>query len=256
MPQILSHASAVIVVYRTSDPRQVFMDRKDNTHPRLYCRNGYCPIGGNRNKGRTEAGPRELALAELFEELTFQRAPRDDAEYLELGTTHEVSTYAATSLSGATITTEDEASLDAIKTAIERATQPYGDFIARIPNKTIQLFEPKWDLGRPVVSYLCSVFDAALDEPSWNELARLQAKFGNLSNESQTEIFRLGEMVERGDHGAFQHGPSMRHWWNEQGLYELAMQLLMLHGITADFIGPCRETWGEYDARFEFKNLA
>jgi len=251
----LSHASAVIVAYCASDPRHVFMDRKDQTHPRFYCRGGYCPIGGNRNRGRPEVGPRGLALAELFEELTFQRVVRDDAEYKELGTTDTVSRYAATTISGALITVEDATGLEAVKVAIERATRPYGDFVARIPNETIRLFEPNWDMGRPVVPYLCSVFDAGLDEEVWGELVRLQDKFGNLSNESQTEVFHLAEMVARSDHGAFQHGPSMKHWWMDRG-YSQAAHLKMLPDITAEFVGPCLETWQEYDTGFEFKNLA
>ncbi|MDO8408329.1 MAG: hypothetical protein Q7S95_03805 [bacterium] len=252
----LSHASAVIVVYRAINPQQVFMDRKDNTHPRLYCRLGYCPIGGNRNKGRAEAGPRELALAEMREELTFLRAVRDDAEYKELGTTDTVSQYAATTISGATITAEDEAALEAVKTAVERATRPYGDFIARIPNRTIQHFEPNWDMTRPEISYLCSYFEAGLDEQGWGALARLQKKFGNLSNESQTEIFILDQMDVHGEHGAFQHGPSMQYWWASHGYQEQARRLKMLPGITAKCIGPCMNTWARYDAVCEFKNLA
>lgn len=252
----LSHAAAVIVVYRAINPQQVFMDRKDQTHPRVYCRGGYCPIGGNRNKGRTETGPRALALAELSEELTFVRAVRDDAEYKELGTTDAVSQYAATSISGVPITTEDVLALEMLKAKIARVIRPYGDFIARIPNHAIRHLEPNWDMARPIVPYLCSYFEAGLDEQEWKELTRLQTKFGNLSNESETEIFDLAEAVTRNDHGAFHHGPAMRHWWNKQGLYELAMRLRMLPGISAEFIGPCSAIWDEYDEEYEFKNLA
>jgi hypothetical protein len=81
----LSHASAVIVIYRQSDPRQVLADRKDKSHPDLRCRLRLCPIGGNRTSNRSDKGPRDLALGEFMEEITFDRGSRDSREYVATG---------------------------------------------------------------------------------------------------------------------------------------------------------------------------
>lgn len=186
---VISHCASVTIIYAVHDPSQVFVERKDDTHPDPSARGGVNFIGGNLDEdGQGDISPFDTLSREVHEELWI---PEDG-------------------------TIEDAEVLSRIKAEIIEDAVPFGVFMNSPPAKgTATHKEPA----------LMCVWTSGLNMETWTKLAEFQRRYGDLCVEySTTSIVSLEDVVSGKVPTAFGNGARLQCFWLGMG-YENAWRI-------------------------------
>lgn len=245
----VGHVSATLLVYRESDPRQIYIDLKDDGLPIKAFRRTLCPLGGNwvGDGARKDKNPAETLRRELEEELSFEKARRDSIELKHLGL-GDAEMFDAVKVSSALVTEEDEKDLAHLKRVMCDQMAPFGDYIVHVSRQTLDAADP--GNSREGFTYLTSYFMVGLSEDNWSRIERLQKKFGNLSNESISMITSLTEIVVSQTACAYGHEHGLGDFFIE--IAKVADQPLpILSGTSGLRIGSPCDSYTQYLQQFE-----
>jgi hypothetical protein len=251
MSRSINNMSSVGIFYRASSPDQIFIEMKDDGHPVRAVRRQLSPIGGNwvGREARHDAGPLSTLRREVGEELAFDHPLRDALELAELGHNNEdVQFFAPTKRNDFEVTEEDKEDLEMIRVGITSSAVPYADFLHTISKSVMDAADPKNE--REGFSVITSYFTVGFDENLWTKLARLQAKFGNLSNESISMIITLEEIIHSSTYIAFGHDAAMRKFFLDNNCPD-AEKLPHVEGVESVYLGEPHTSYDYYLAEFD-----
>lgn len=208
----INNIAAVGIIYNEDDPRQVFLEFKDDGYPITVFRNHLCVIGGNwiGKQAELDRCPRDTFCRELGEELSFEKRIASTIELVELGQEDRPSSY---QLKESEITPgpEDTTLLSHLKGVMVERARHFRDYTQYVPKKAFR--DPRRDDHRG----LCSYFEVPLSGHDWSYLTNLQRRFGNLSNESVSLITSLDEIMEIGARGSWGHDQALRAFFKSKG---------------------------------------
>lgn len=247
--QVVTNICGVAIIYRASDPSQVFIEVKDDGYPMARFRRCLCLIGGNWI-GLHAAGDlttRRTLEREIDEELSLTKGVASTLELKLLGLEPKDKFY-VTPKNDLAPNEEDFRILNEIKKAINEGLVHFGDFILKVPKSVLDAADP--ENKRDGLSAIASYWTVGLSEETWEKLSALQKKFGNLSNESVTLLTSIDEIIATGTEIAFGHDRPLQRFFEGWGL-ENAKNLLLIEGITSVPIENPPATYAEYLERFE-----
>lgn len=224
----INNISGVGIAYRNSDPSQVFIEIKDGGHPIPLVRGQLCFIGSNwiGEAARLDVNPFFTFKREFREELSFEKPLRSTEELVKLGLADFIRLDRPENSTTGEPTIANQIVLRALKEAAQAAL-PFGDYLNTVTAEAMTAADPQNKRGG--FTTLASYYLVPVLEPLWNELTRLQNKFGNLSNESITLITSLGEIVERKLCAAFGHDRVLQEFFLSAGLKRAREMALVPH---------------------------
>lgn len=242
--------SAVGIIVKASDPSQIFLEVKDDGYPRVVFRRTLCFIGGNwiGENAKNDKNTFETFTQEVNEELTLTGAL---ATAVESEALHEVKAVAYTTpRNPIEPTPEDLESLTHLKSVMVSRVRLFGDFIKRVPKAVFEKGNPgKYGDAKD----LCSYFEVRLGDEDWEELVRLQNKYGNLSNESLSLITSLDQILQSELTACWGHGLVLqRYWVGKYGLL-FAKELKQIEGISIEQVGMPETTYQAYLDRYDIQ---
>lgn len=245
----INNISAVAIIFRRSDPSELFIEMKDDGYPMAAFRRQLCFIGGNwiGDGARGDLNPLMTARREISEELSLDRAVRSSEELALLGIVSEVTHYEV-ARSSHEVTGEDRQLLERLKNEVCEGLAPFGDFVNSVPKSVLDEADPK--NTRDGFSSLSSYYQVGIGEQSWEILANLQQAFGNLSNESVTLITSLGKIIETGTKTAFGHDQVLQRFFLSRG-FPVAHNLPLVDDITSESAHAPLPSYREYLDRYE-----
>ena len=223
--KVVQNCSSVGIIHRAEVPGWVFIETKTPGYPiPNYVGKGLL-IGGNwvRPNAAKDGGPLGTYIREIREELTFGNVAVDPEEMNVLFGTGHLGQPAA--LRNITPSPEDEAALATVVAAIEVRAEPFGAFIQTVDRSVFDMGNPKNRTGDYLG--LVSVFQVPLQDDEWFTLVDLQEKYGNLSNESQTLITSVWDIVAKGVRIAWGQDLVLQEFFLRQGYKEAQGMPLM-----------------------------
>lgn len=233
------NCSSVGIIHREACPGWVFMTTKTPGYPRrAYVGKGLF-VGGNwvGPKAASDRTPLGTFIRELREEISFGNPVADPAEMDtlfgagHLGHEPEPRNIVASN--------EDEVALAQIVAAIESCAKPFGAFFQDIRRAVFDSGSPKNKAGD--YHGLVHVFQAPLPDNIWFSLVDLQTKYGNLSNESQSVITSIWEIVEKRIQIAWGQDNVLADFFAENGFD--VDDMTMFANTETDRVAP----WESYD---------
>ena len=249
----ITNISSVVIPFRRIDPSQIFVEIKDKSHPLVLVRGGLCPIGGNWIGANAvgDESPLYTVRREVTEEMTVakDRKAVSTQELVELGLAETAAEYVTTG-SAQTDEAADRARLEYVVGTIAASMCPFGSYLNTVTSEAIQGAEP--GSKREGFTTLACYWVAPLDEKSWEVLTQLQAKFGNLSNESVSMVTSLGEILQKNLSGAFAHEQVLRDFFESFGLTE-AKKIRIVGGQTSEFAGPILGSYANYLEKYDIE---
>lgn len=247
--QRINNIASVGIIVRKANPSQIFIEVKDDGYPMKAFRRTLCPIGGNwiGEASRHDISPLYTFYRELKEELSLEKRTASTLELKLLGLTPEDNFY-NTPRTEQIVTADERQILEDLKQIIIENCVPFGDYINAIPKKVLDQADPKNE--RDGFTALVSYWIIVLDEKYWRDLAILQDKFGNLSNESITIITTLEEIVETGVKTAFGHDRPLQQFFLCYGL-EQAKSFPLVDGISSQEVGKPMASYQDYLIKYE-----
>lgn len=249
MKTLITNIAAVGIIYRATNPTEIFLEMKDDGHPIKLVRRQLCPIGGNwiGDVAKNDASPLATFRRELNEELSFDRPMRNTEEYSLLGIA-DAKICAPTPSNEVEITAWDLQTLRQLKRMISSSARPFGDFLNTVSKSAMDATDP--DNTRDGFTSLVSYYTIGLDENDWWRLSELQSKFGNLSNESITMMTSLDDIIRTETKTAFAHDRVLRQFWLNLELHK-ASQLPLVPGLESVPVGKPFNSYAEYLERYE-----
>ncbi len=202
----VNNVASVAIIYPSDDPRKVFLCEYDQGYPSAVFRGMYNPPGGNW------IGP--LAASDS--------GPRDTIE-------RELK--------------EELVLLGRIRSYIQRALRPWGSYYHLVPKAVFDSADPQNKRGDTSTFVCCWI--APLGTKVWFHLGRLQAKYGNLTNEGYTRITSFDEVLDGRRRFAWGHSQEYKDFWNMHGLRHRTPSLSRNGDITSEYAGPVPETYKE-----------
>jgi hypothetical protein len=242
--QVVSNVSSVGIIVRATDPSQIFIEAKDDGHPIKLERRALCPIGGNwiGAAAKADVNPFATFRREINEEMCLEKPAVSTIELRLLGLQADGEfTYRAPT-NGALVEPEDKYDLAEIKAQIIESANPFGSFLNTVTKEAMQSADP--GCQKDGFTTLCNYFAVCLSEPPWEKLARLQAKFGNLSNESLTLLTSVSEIVELGTRGAFAHERVLQQFFLTNGI-TAATEMVLTPNQSSVYAGPVLDSYAE-----------
>jgi hypothetical protein len=244
-----NHISSVGIIHRKKAPLQVLGEKKDGGHPIKHARGKLCLIGGNL----TDAGDRNTKhtfIREVNEEFSLSNRPIRDANELKSLGIAETGKFEPTSLrEGAIILPEDIADLEFVKQAISSSAVPFGDYLITVPKSVLDSDDPS--NTRLGFTTLSSYWRVPLNEDVWNCAVRLQKKYGNLSNESETLITSCQKIIEEVFYFAFGHGRAMKDFFSSKRAN--VKDFPLVPGLTSVHVGMPLSSYEEYLELYEIE---
>lgn len=249
MKTAITNIASVGIIYRASNPAEIFIEIKDDGHPIKLVRRQLCFIGGNwiGEAARDDANTFDTFKRELSEELSFKRPLRDSVELHLLGQAG-VEQFATIPQSEAEVLATDKEDLAGLKQTIVESAVPFGDFLNTVPKAALDAVDP--DNRRDGFTYLCSYWRIALSEKAWKVLVRLQDKFKNLSNESITLITSLDEIIRTNTKTSFAHDRVLQQFFARCGIAE-AKDLPLVPGLKSVEVGMPMPSYAAYLDQYE-----
>jgi len=240
----VNNVSSVGIIFRASDPSQVFLEVKDDGHPIALVRRQLCLIGGNwiGDSAKADKGPLDTFRREVEEELTFDRPTRDTLELRQLGQVAESSVMAPTPRNAVSVSESDQAKLRALKDTVKARAEFFAAGLNGLTKEAMDAVDP--NNRRESFIGISFYWAVALSEEEWADLTALQEAHGNLSNESITLVTSLAEICDSGVKGAFGHEAMLQRFFRSRDLSR-AEDLPMGHGLQAEFIGNAPMTYAE-----------
>ena len=236
--------AGVGIIFRESNPSEIFLEVKDDGHPIKLVRRQLCFIGGNWI-GKTAKDDRNTLHTfrrELGEELSFDRPVRNSVRLALLGMA-DIEEFAPTPDPSAKVTEEDTDELARLKRVMVRTAIPFGDFLNTIPKAALDAADPQ--NKREGFTALCSYWQIPLGENNWARLVDLQTRFNNLSNESITVVTSLEEIIRTDTKTAFGHDWVLKEFFLDHGLKD-AENLPLVHGTESVYAGMPMDSYNQY----------
>jgi hypothetical protein len=242
--KLVNNISSVGIIYRETDPSQIFLEIKDDGLPLKAFRRHLCPIGGNwiGEAARQDMDTWQTFCRELMEELTLENADVSTLELSLLGFKPRGEFY-RTSNNGLIPSDAQKLKFDFFKKFAVSLGESFGDYVINIPKTVLDQADP--GNTREGFSTLTSYWLVPVLEDWWEILIDLQNKFGNLSNESITVITSLEEIVKNGTKFAFGHDLAFQDFFLGRG-FTLARQLPLVKSITHKRVGRAWDSYEEY----------
>jgi len=240
----VNNIAGVGIIFRASDPSQVFIEIKDDGLPIKAFRRGLCPIGGNwiGEAGKKDRNTWDTFRREFSEEITPKSVIASTFELRLLGLIPEDNFY-QTPRNEYTPSSEEIESLDNLKKLITGVREPFGDYIIDMPKEVFDKADP--DNKREGFSALVTYWLIALPENYWEQLVILQNAFANLSNESVSVVTSLKEIVDAGVKFAYGHDRPFQEFFLSQG-FQLAKKLSLIESITYRKVGMPLASYSDY----------
>ncbi len=216
---------SVGIIYRKSDPRQIFLEMKDEEHPLALGRNQLCLLGGSwtGQEARADINPLDTFRREIIEELSFPQAV-------------------------ANISQDDEERLATFRVLTCINCIPFGTFANTITKKAMDSADS--NNKQSTFTILVCYYIVPFEEEYWKAIEKLQTKFGNLSNESLTVITSLEKIIEQNQRIAFGHDHALQRFWLDMG-YPEAKQLPLVKGVHQIAKGLILPSYQEYLEQYE-----
>lgn len=239
--------------YKVSDPGQIFLDIKTADYPWRIFASRMMFIGGQWIKEAAihDNNPFATFVREVTEELSFER-PRISTE--EMRVVCPLVDYDSYVAPGGDVpaTLNDEQGLAQVKARLidPLRVRAFGDYYIRTPERLIQTLQPEY-LGGDLTA-LFSIFTVGLEDDEWDRLAHLQAKFGNLSNESQSVIISIDQVLAGSIAFASGYDQIARDFWISQGFPAAAG--IPIQEIEVVRIGDLLASYVDYLARYDVLN--
>lgn len=245
----IRNIASVGIIFRQSNPSQIFLEMKDDGHPIKLVRRQLCFIGGNwiGEEARKDRGPLDTFRRELIEEISFERPIRDSVELALLGLADAESFMPAPALRNM-VTEDDRTWLQEFKWAACDNCVPFGDFINTVTKAALDAADPENE--RDTFTGLICYWAVPLNESCWHELGYLQHKFGSLSNESISVVTSLQELVKNRTKTAFGHDRVLQRFFLAYGLKE-AGSLSLVDGVESEHVGTTLASYSDYMERYE-----
>lgn len=245
----VNNIASVGIIYRKTNPSEIFIEKKDAGYPIKLFRNCLCPIGGNwiGKEAKQDKNPLETFRREIAEELNPINPTASNFELRLLGIESKSKERRIHRHRNA-ITPHDKKILTKIKNAIEKSARPFGDFILSTPKKYLDQADSKNKLID--LTCLVSYWLVPLDEKSWNNLSFLQKKYANLSSESHSQITSLENIVKTKQFIGFGHDQVFKKFFLDQKI-NLARKMKIIKGPRAQKIGSPKSSYLKYLANFE-----
>ncbi|MBI2033581.1 MAG: hypothetical protein HYT13_00570 [Candidatus Liptonbacteria bacterium] len=247
---IFNNISAVGIIYRETNPRQLFMEMKDGGYPRKAFRwKGLC-IGGNwiGEQAKSDLNPRDTFCREVEEELCLDKSIASTAEFQKLADDSVAARDYVVEKADLQITDQDRSMLTKVKSAIKGSVKPFCDYHQYVPRVVFDRADPENKAGD--CNGLVSVYEVGLPEPIWGTLATLQERFGNLSNESITAIASLDEILKTRQEIAWGQDRILKEFFLRAGFPE-AEDFPLIPDIVVKPLGPPMASYSEYLERYE-----
>lgn len=240
----IDHIAGVGIVFRASDPSQVFIEIKDDGLPIKAFRRGLCPIGGNwiGELAKKDRNALETFRREFNEEIALKSIAASTLELRLLGDIPEGNFY-QTPRANYTPSDEETEALNSLKRFITGVREPFGDYIIDMPKEVFDKADP--ENKREGFNVLVSYWLIALSEIQWGQLVSLQDSFANLSNESVTVITSLEEIVDAGIKFAYGHDRPLQEFFLTQG-FQSARRLSLIDGIAYQKVGMPLASYSDY----------
>lgn len=238
MPTNITHVAAVAIIYRATNPLDLFLEVKDDGYPKPFGRRKLNFPGGNwiGEGAASDDSPLETLIRELGEEFSLERGERSSVE-LELLGLADTEVFKPAPISDREVTDADVNDLEAVTDEICKSLTDWGSYL--------HFAHPEMGGGVALVSY----YSAALGERGWRMLVELQEKFGNLSNEAPTVIISADEILNKRLGVAFAHGPILQGFLLKHGVNR-AYDLSTMSGIHVVPVGPTPDSYDWILRRF------
>ena len=249
----INNIAGVGIIFREQNPREVFLEMKDEEYSVILFRDTLSLIGGNWSgaNAQFDSNPLETYRREEDEELTFIRDARSTAELRELGLSSATTSVKPTPIAPVEVMEFDKLDLHEIKQTISRYCCPFIATANTITKEAMDRADPG-NTKQTFTSLVC-YFATSLREEIWKNLERLQSTFGNLSNESVTLITSVDEMIARGTKGAFGHDQVLKKFWLAMGIPE-AKNLPITEGVEVEDVGTALASYSDYLDRYNIAN--
>ncbi|HLB32429.1 MAG TPA: hypothetical protein VJL27_02650 [Patescibacteria group bacterium] len=251
MPKVtVNNVASVAIIYPEIDPTRVFLCQYDDGYPAVVFRGMYNPIGGNwiGPLAVSDQGPRCTIKRELQEELVLGGPPADRQELVSLGLVDQID--ADEKVSGETTVgadPNDAWTLIQIRSSIQEALRPWGSYYHLAPKA---VFDASDTLNkRGDTSTLVCCWLAPLGPEVWSHLARLQTKYGNLTNEGYTRVTSLDEIVDEGRMIAWGHRQAYCDFWMSKNLTH-EQDVRCIESIQSRYVGPIPASYDEILTRY------
>ncbi|TSC82872.1 MAG: hypothetical protein G01um101420_54 [Parcubacteria group bacterium Gr01-1014_20] len=244
----VNNIASVGIIYRESNPAEVFLEEKDVTHPVKLFRNRLCLIGGNwiGVAAKKDLGTPQTLKREIEEEISLIKKNATTLELKLLNITKDKKSY-VTPRKKVAPSEKDLRLLRELKKVLTKSPKALGDFMHTLP-KTLLTGNKRDKKTNFVV--LCSSWSIALNEKDWQILVTLQAKFENLSNESRTLITSLDEIVKKGAKFVFGHDRAIQKFFLSHRLNK-AKSIKLDQGVTSKFLGAPLASYQKYLEKYD-----
>lgn len=247
----VNNICAVAVIFSADEPWKVFLERKTSDYPVKVFANMLCLPGGNwvGEAAKADANPLETLRRELFEEfrITVSEEEKKD-EMVSLG---YVAGADGRDLQRDTkATTDDIECFETVKNAMLSAITPFADILITVPKTLFDSADPENKRGDTTV--LASYFTIGLPKADWDKLVRLQEKYGNLSNESETLVTTVGGMIKEDTKVSWGHDRALYNFFLTQRTgCDYDYNVSLLDGIVTKNLGAPLSSYDEYKELYE-----
>lgn len=245
----VNNIASVGIIFRESDPKNIFIDIKDGGYPIKAFRWMHCPIGGNwiGKSALGDVNPLATFRRELIEELSFEKQRISTGEMKQLGFDSEQQSYTVPR-NDVIPTEKDHESLNYLKLIFTSDAKPLGDFRVTVPKSVFDRGVPDNTVGD--ISSLFPYHLVSVRENDWRILEYLHEKFGNLSVESLAVITSLDEIISTPRYTCCGHDRIMKDFFTQMGCLN-ASQYPLLEGIVCEPMGMSLDSYDKYLKHYE-----
>jgi len=244
----INHIASSGIIYKESDPSKIFLEIKDKTYPIKQFRHALCPIGGNwiGEAAKKDRGPKETFNREVEEELSFKKPLVSSSELKLLGIKN-AKDYRLNKLKHQP-NKEDLKALLHVKRVIKKSKKPWGDFLHTVNQDKISLANFFNHQDRKF-THLISYYFVPIKNKDWEILENLQNKFGNLSEESQTIIVSVNNIIKNHLQFIWGHDQVLKQFFLKNKI-KSASKLSILKNIQSKAAGRSLNSYTAYRKRY------
>jgi hypothetical protein len=246
--------AACAIIYSVVEPWRMFIERKTADYPVKVFANMLCLPGGNwvGEAAKADANPLATLRRELGEEFRLAVSEAKKDEMASLGFAAGADGHDLQR--GTEATADDIECFETLKYAMYAAITPFIDMLITIPKAVFDSADSENKRGDTTV--LASYFTIGLEKSDWDDLVRLQEKYGNLSNESETLLVTFTELV-------MNRNKLEVSWGHDRALYDFFIahshevgceqyyNIPLLGGIPTRALGAPLASYDEYKELYE-----
>lgn len=242
----VSHIAAVGIIFTPDFPFRVFVERKTDDYPVKVFAGTLCLPGGNwvGEAAKTDASPSETLRRELMEEFHIAASETGADEMVSLGL--NAGTDGRDLQKGTQAAAGDIECFDSVVESMLSAITPFMDALITVPKTLFDSADPENKRGD--TTFLVSYFTIPVEWPEWSELNRLQNKYGNLSNESETLMITFDEICRDKTKVSWGHDCALDAFCRK---YVAKAGIPLLEGIQWQDMGAPLSSYDEYKEKYE-----